>query len=77
MFCKINRVIQIEGVIRRNFGEVPEKNTFKVKPIKAKSTPIPDSETVRMRRTDMGRLQPPVMTYLTVFLVGHKNSPFT
>jgi len=30
-----------------------------------------------MRRTDTGRLQPPVMTYLTVLLGGNKNTPFT
>jgi len=70
-----NSVTLIECVIGGNVEYVP-RNTFKVKPITAKSTPMPDSETVRIRRTDMGRLQPPVMTYLTVILGGRKNTPF-
>jgi hypothetical protein len=72
----INGVTLIEGVIRGKLEEVP-KNTFKIKSIATKSTPMPDSETARKRRKYMGRLEPPVMTYLTVILGGHKNTPLT
>jgi hypothetical protein len=51
--------------------EVP-KYTFKITPINAKSTSMPDSETARIRRMDMDRLQPPVMTYFTVIWVATK-----
>ena len=37
---------------------------------------MPDTETARIGRKDMGQLHAPIMTNHTVILDGHKNTPF-